>query len=81
MSQKVDICARRYIHPFLKSSLAVASLLVRYVNEEKAQKERGYKAPTYKLSIIEVTFFIYLKFTPHLWQFTFFCFSSMMFCA
>ena len=47
MSQKVAFCARHYIH-FLKSSLAVASLLVRYVNEEKAQKERGYKAPTYE---------------------------------
>jgi hypothetical protein len=34
---------------FLKSSFAVASLLVRYVNEEKAQKERGYKAPTYNI--------------------------------
>jgi hypothetical protein len=36
---------------FLKSSFAVASLLVRYVNEEKAQKERGYKAPTYNIYI------------------------------
>ena len=34
---------------FLKSSFAVASSLVRYVNEEKAQKERGYKAPTYDI--------------------------------
>ena len=34
---------------FLKSSFAVASSLVRYVNEEKAQKERGYKAPTYNI--------------------------------
>ena len=34
---------------FLKSSFVVASSLVRYVNEEKAQKERGYKAPTYKI--------------------------------
>ena len=32
---------------FLKSSFVVASLLVRNVNEEKAQKERSYKAPTY----------------------------------
>ena len=81
MSQKVDTFTKRFIPLFLKISLAVASLLVRYVNEEKVQKERGYKAPTYKLSIIEATFSIYLKFTPHLWQFTFFCFSSMMFCA
>ena len=49
MSQKVDTFTKRFIPLFLKSSLAVASLLVRYVNEEKAQKERGYKAPTYNI--------------------------------
>ena len=47
MPQKVAICAGGIYTLFLKSSLAVASSLVRYVNEEKAQKERGYKAPTY----------------------------------
>ena len=52
MSQKVDTFTKRFIPLFLKSSLAVASLLVRYVNEEKAQKERGYKAPTYNIYII-----------------------------
>ena len=40
MPQKVAICATHTL--FLKSSFAVASLLVRYVNEEKAQKERSY---------------------------------------
>ena len=49
MPQKVAICARGIYTIFLKSSFAVASLLVRYVNEEKAQKERGYKAPTYNI--------------------------------
>ena len=39
---------------FLKSSFAVASLLVRYVNEEKAQKERSYKAPTYMCHVSHV---------------------------
>ena len=42
MPQKVAICARGIYTIFLKSSFAVASLLVRYVNEEKAQKERSY---------------------------------------
>jgi hypothetical protein len=52
MSQKVAICARRYIHTlFLKSSIAVASLLVRYVNEEIAKRERSYNASTYKIRL------------------------------
>ena len=52
MSQKVDILQGVIYTLFLKSSFIVASLLVRYVNEEKAQKERGYKAPTYNKYII-----------------------------
>ena len=33
-----------------------------------------------KKQLAKLWFFIYLKFTPHLWQFTFFCFSSILFC-
>ena len=31
------------------------------------------------MQLIEFAFIIYLKFTSHLWHFTFFCFSSMCF--
>ena len=51
MSQNIDIFTRHYTPTFLKCSFVVGSLLVRYVNEEKAQKERGYKAPTYIYNI------------------------------
>ena len=49
MPQNSLLFVQGVIYLFLKSSFVVASLLVRYVNEEKAQKERGYKAPTYNI--------------------------------
>jgi hypothetical protein len=48
MPQKVAVQGGIYTL-FLKSSFAVASLLVRYVNEEIAKRERSYNASTYNI--------------------------------
>ena len=42
------------IPPFFKYSFVVGSLLVRYVNEEIAKRERSYNASTYKMCFPEI---------------------------
>ena len=54
MSQNIDIFTRHYTPKFLKRSFVVGSLLVRYVNEEIAKRERSYKASTYRMCFPEI---------------------------